>query len=106
MADSLGIWLRGERVADLEQPRWPQIRVYYDEDAFDRWPLNSPVLSCSLPLEGRPLDATAFCVGLLPEGQALDTMASRAGLAANDTFALLGDVARMVGERSRRLLSA
>jgi serine/threonine-protein kinase HipA len=89
MAASVGIWLRGERVAELEQPRWPQVRVRYTQEALDRWPLNSPVLSCSLPLERRPRDATAFCVGLLPEGQALESMAARAKLAVNDTFGLL-----------------
>jgi serine/threonine-protein kinase HipA len=89
MADSVGIWLRGDLVAELEQPRWPQIRIRYADGPLDRWPLNSPLLSCSLPLERRPRDATAFCVGLLPEGQALATVAANADLAANDTFGLL-----------------
>jgi serine/threonine-protein kinase HipA len=96
MADSVGIWLRGERVADLEQPRWPQVRVRYTDAVLDRLPLNSPLLSCSLPLERRPRDATAFCVGLLPEGRALEAMAARANLAANDTFALLARYGRDV----------
>lgn len=85
----LGIWLDGLHVADLEQRRWPELRCHYTEEALERWPLNSPVLSCSLPLEGRPADALAFCNGLLPEGQALATLAANANLAANDTFELL-----------------
>jgi serine/threonine-protein kinase HipA len=93
---SLGVWLDGLKVADLEQPRWPRIRVRYTDEALSHWPLNSPLLSCSLPLERRPLDAAAFFVGLLPEGQALATMAANAGLAANDTFGLLGRYGRDV----------
>jgi serine/threonine-protein kinase HipA len=92
----LGVWLDDRRVADLEQSRGPRIRARYTDEAFDRRPLNSPLLSCALPLDRRPLDASAFCAGLLPEGQALATMAANAGLAANDTFGLLGRYGRDV----------
>jgi serine/threonine-protein kinase HipA len=93
---SLGVWLGETRVADLKQPRRPRIRLRYTEEALARWPQNSPVVSCSLPL-GRGLgDAFPFCLGLLPEGQALATMAARAGLAANDVFGLLGRYGRDV----------
>lgn len=95
-APRLTVWLDGLPVADLEQPRWPRVRLRYSDEALGRWPLNSPLLSCSLPLERRPLDASAFCAGLLPEGQALATMAASAGLAANDTFGLLGRYGRDV----------
>jgi serine/threonine-protein kinase HipA len=87
--ERLGVWLDGVHVAELEQRRWPEIRCRYTDQALDRWPLNSPLLSCSLPLESRPADALAFCIGLLPEGQALATLAANADIAANDTFALL-----------------
>lgn len=85
----LGVWLGGVHVADFEQPRWPTIRCRYRAEALERWPLNSPLLSCSLPLDSRPLDALPFCVGLLPEGQALATMAANAKLPVNATFELL-----------------
>lgn len=91
----LDIWLDGVRVAQLEDAR-SSIRCRYSEEAVGRWPLNSPVLSCSLPLDPRPLDATAFCVGLLPEGQALQTLAANAGLAVTDTFGLLARYGRDV----------
>jgi serine/threonine-protein kinase HipA len=91
----LDVWIEGVRVAQLEDAR-PAVRCRYSEDALQRWPLNSPVLSCSLPLDSRPLDATAFCVGLLPEGQALQTMAANAGLATTDTFGLLARYGRDV----------
>lgn len=91
----LDVWTEGIRVAQLEDAR-AAVRCRYTEEAFKRWPLNSPVLSCSLPLDSRPLDATAFCVGLLPEGRALQTMAANAGLAATDTFGLLARYGRDV----------
>lgn len=95
-ADRLGVWLDGRHVADLVQGRWPQIRCHYTEEALDLWPQNSPVISCSCPLQARPLDALAFCKGLLPEGLALQTMAANAGLAVNQTFELLARYGRDV----------
>jgi serine/threonine-protein kinase HipA len=72
------------------------IRCRYSEDSLQRWQGNSPLLSCSLPLGSRPLDALAFCKGLLPEGQALQMMAAAAGIAANDSFELLAHYGRDV----------
>jgi serine/threonine-protein kinase HipA len=95
-ASSLGVWLGETRIADVEQPRWPRIRLRYTEEALGRWPQNSLVISCSLPLGRAPGDAFPFCLGLLPEGQALATMAAEAGLAANDVFGLLGRYGRDV----------
>jgi serine/threonine-protein kinase HipA len=92
----LGVWLDGRHVADLLQERWPAIRCRYTEQALDLWPQNSPVISCSLPLRARPQDALPFCRGLLPEGQALQTLAAHAGLAVNDTFDLLARYGRDV----------
>jgi serine/threonine-protein kinase HipA len=93
---TLGVWLDGLRIADLEQRRRPEIRCRYTELALDTWQLNSPLISCSLPLSTRPQDARAFCVGLLPEGQALQALAARAGVATNDGFALLARYGRDV----------
>jgi serine/threonine-protein kinase HipA len=85
----LGVWLEGVHVANFEQPRWPAIRCLYTDEALERWPRNSPLPSCSLPLDSRPLDALSFCAGLLPEGQALATMAANARLPVDATFDLL-----------------
>ncbi|HEU4393825.1 MAG TPA: HipA domain-containing protein [Solirubrobacterales bacterium] len=95
-ARRLGVWLDGLHVADLEQRRWPELRCRYTDAALERWPLNSPLLSCSLPLGPRPLDALAFCKGLLPEGQALQMLAASAGVAVNATFELLARYGRDV----------
>lgn len=89
MAERLGVWLDDVHVAELEQRRWPEIRCRYTAAALDRWPRNSPLLSCSLPLSDRPQDALAFCKGLLPEGQALQGLAAAAGVAVNATLELL-----------------
>jgi len=94
--EPLGVWLDGLRVAELTQERWPEVRCRYSEEALGRWPLNSPVISCSLPLQARPQDASAFCRGMLPEGQALQTLAANAGLAVNETFGLLARYGRDV----------
>ncbi|HET9197938.1 MAG TPA: HipA domain-containing protein [Solirubrobacterales bacterium] len=91
----LGVWLDGVRVADLETAG-ERIRCRYTEEALERWPLNSPLLSCSLPLDSRPADALPFCVGLLPEGQALQALAQQAALPVTDAFGLLARYGRDV----------
>ncbi len=88
-AERLGVWLDGVRVAELSQSRTGGTSCIYSEEALERWPQNSPLLSCSLPLGTRHMDALAFCRGLLPEGRALQTLAHNAGLATSDTFGLI-----------------
>jgi serine/threonine-protein kinase HipA len=88
-AESLGVWLGGLRIAELNEGAGGSIRARYTDEALDRWPQNSPLISCSLPLGTRPQPALAFCKGLLPEGNALRTLADQAKLAASDTYGLL-----------------
>ena len=88
-AESLGVWLDGVRIAELLPKKGGSIDVRYTEEALERWPRNSPVISCGLPVGPRPKPGLAFCRGLLPEGNALRTLAEQAGLATNDTFGLL-----------------
>lgn len=95
-AERLGVWLDGIRVAELTSRRAGSIDCQYSDQALARWPQNSPVISCSLPLGPRRQPALAFCKGLLPEGNALQTLAERAGLATNDTFGLLARYGRDV----------
>jgi serine/threonine-protein kinase HipA len=95
-AETLGVWLDGVRLAELGHGRDEEIACRYSEQALDRWPANSPLISCSLPLGPRPRDALAFCKGLLPEGDALRAMAEQAGLATHQTFELLGRFGRDV----------
>lgn len=46
-------------------------------------------VSCSLPVSNTARSATAWCRGLLPEGDALRSLAADLGVAASDTYALL-----------------
>lgn len=96
MAEVLAVHIEGLHIAGIERRRWNDLRCRYTEVAFDHWPQNTPLLSCSLPLSRGPLRATAFCRGLLAEGRALDAMAARAGVATNDTFGLLARYGRDV----------
>ena len=65
------------------------MRFTYDTDVLDRYPLNVPLLSCSLPTGSRTVDARAFFAGLLPEEDHRRALASRAGVLDTDVFALL-----------------
>lgn len=96
MPRTLGVWIDGVHVAELRDAAGRSIPCAYTNEALERWPRNSPLISCSLPLGPRPLEAIAFCKGLLPEGRALQTLADRAGLATSDTFGLLARYGRDV----------
>lgn len=93
-ADVLGVWLEGRQIADLEHVSDDNLRLRYSEQALDLWPQNSPIVSCSLLLSERTLSGLPYFRGLLPEGQALDAVAARAGLTVNDTFGLLARYGR------------
>lgn len=104
----LEVHLHGDVVATLrEKRRTGQIELTYSDAAVQRWPLRTPVLSCSLPLEPRPQDATAFLDGLLPEGQVRATLAAQRDLVASDTWGLLAEFGRdvagaaVIGDPSR-----
>jgi serine/threonine-protein kinase HipA len=92
----LGVWWwDGDHVADIED-RNGAVVLRYTYQARDRWPANAPVVSCSLPLSSRWLDATPFLRGILPEGRHLERMAADAGLAVTDTIGLLARYGRDV----------
>src|SRR5450755_3305768 len=65
----LQVWLYDQRVAELTTSGQGKIHCSYTKEAIERWDLNVPLLSCSLPLrERRYADAAAFFRGLLPDG--------------------------------------
>jgi serine/threonine-protein kinase HipA len=87
---ALNVWLHGVCIATITSPGPGKITLTYTPEALDRWPGNTPLLSCSLPLASRPHKAAGvFFKGLLPEGHALQALAQRAGVATIDTFGLL-----------------
>jgi serine/threonine-protein kinase HipA len=95
-ADRLIAWLHDEPVAELvrNKRRLDRIDLHYDVSAIELLPLNTPVLSCSLPLSRSRLDATAFVDGVLPEGEVRRYLAERARLASHDSFGLIAHYGR------------
>lgn len=83
------VWLDGERIGELSSSTTTAVRFRYDDSILDRFGLNIPVLSCSLPTREGPVDARAFFAGLLPEGDHRRALAARAGVLDTDVFALL-----------------
>lgn len=95
--DRLRVWLGETEIAVLtSKDRLGRLTCRYTEDALTEWSLNAPLLSCSLPLSDRPVDATAFFRGLLPEGDALRILAERANVTTSDVFSLLDHYGRDV----------
>lgn len=93
----LYVRLHGMVVAELTTPGPGKITCRYTPDALGSFELNTPILSCSLPLSRRPhKDAGRYFRGLLPEGAALDSAAGRAGVPTFDTFGLLARYGRDV----------
>ncbi|MEE9414962.1 MAG: HipA domain-containing protein [Acidimicrobiales bacterium] len=92
----LRVWLNNIEVAAFTTRNGLDLTCNYTAEAHDEWPLNTPVLSCSLPLGKRKADALPFAQGLLPEGQHRQAMAERIGVAVNDVYALLAAFGRDV----------
>jgi serine/threonine-protein kinase HipA len=93
----LHVWLYGTRVAVLTSARPGEISCRYTSEAMERWDLNTAVLSCSLPLiKTAHRDAGRYFRGLLPEGNALQALASAAGVPTHDTYGMLARFGRDV----------
>jgi serine/threonine-protein kinase HipA len=96
MAEALSVWLHGMRVASIDQDRY-RPRLTYTDEALDRYPLGTPVLSLSLPV--RPQRYTQGTVrpyldGLLPEGDARKAIARDVHVAERDTYGLIRALGR------------
>jgi serine/threonine-protein kinase HipA len=96
MAEALSVWLHGMRVASIDQDRY-RPRLTYTDEALDRYPLGTPVLSLSLPV--RPQRYTQgtvrpFLDGLLPEGDARKAIARDVHVAERDTYGLIRALGR------------
>ena len=97
MPEPLQVWLYDCHVADITGTRTGAVSCGYTREARDRWPLNLPVLSCSLPVRtGRERRAAPFFRGLLPEGDALRAMAAAARTTVMDTLGMLDRFGRDV----------
>ena len=96
MAEELGIWLHGDRVAIVERNRG-RPRLTYTVEALQRYPLGTPLLSLSLPVETRRFPqgiVGPFLDGLLPEGESRRAIARAVGVRADDTYGLIRALGR------------
>ena len=87
--EPLGVWLEGLLVAELTARRPWELHCRYTDQALTSWAGFSPVLSCSLPLQDRRMNASVFAEGLLPEGQHRQALSAELKVAANDIYSLL-----------------
>jgi len=96
MAEALGIWLHGFRVAVVTSERG-RLRLSYTAEALRRYALGTPLLSLSLPLTSERFThgvVRPFLDGLLPEGDARRSLAADLDLLASDTFELIRALGR------------
>ncbi len=96
MSEDLAVWLYGQWVATVAQNRG-RPRLTYTDQAVGRYPLGSPLLSMTLPVQPEahaPGVVRAFLDGLLPEGQARLAAANRVDVRASDTVALIRALGR------------
>ncbi|GAB7004673.1 type II toxin-antitoxin system HipA family toxin [Nocardioides sp. AN3] len=95
--EPLYVQMYGTVIARLTSVSPGQVTCEYTDQARSQWPLNAPLLSCSLPISRRPIKTAApFFRGLLPEGAALAAVAAEAKVPTFDTFGILARFGRDV----------
>jgi serine/threonine-protein kinase HipA len=92
----LAVWMYGTKVAQIEQHRGTALRLRHTNGALDRWPINTTLISCSLPVARTWAQASTFLRGLLPEGRHLQVAAAAANVTTADTYGLLARFGRDV----------
>ena len=93
---SAGVWLAGRFIGRVTSRSRTAIAFEYDDEILAAYPLNTPLLSCSLPTRRGRQNARAFMGGLLPEGDARRYLAEQARCVSTDVFALLDAFGRDV----------
>lgn len=92
----LAVWIYGTLAAQVEDRGRGGLRLRHTPAALDRWPINTPLISCSLPVVGSWAPASVYLRGLLPEGAHLQAAAHAANVATSDTYGLLARFGRDV----------
>lgn len=92
----LSVWMYDTLVAQIEVRGGNELRLRHTKDALERWPINTSLISCSLPVARSWTRASIYLRGLLPEGQHLLTAAAAAGVTTADTYGLLARYGRDV----------
>lgn len=83
------VWLAGQHIGHLTSTSREAVAFEYTDEVLERLPMNTPLLSCSLPVRPGRHAARAFFAGLLPEGEHRRFLAQRARCLPTDVFALL-----------------
>ncbi len=78
-----------ERVGVLNFTKTGEVSLRYTKAFLGQREAGRPGLSCSLPVSSAARPATAWCRGLLPEGEALRLIAADLRVSVFDTYALL-----------------
>ncbi|QWZ09687.1 HipA domain-containing protein [Nocardioides panacis] len=89
--EALDVWLYGTRIAQLHETVRGRIGLAWTADAVQRWGRGARLLSAKLTIGTVPVDVLvgAYLDGLLPEGSARVNHALTAGVAPDDTYALI-----------------
>lgn len=93
---NLAVWMYGRKTATLGYDR-RAISFAYTAEALSKFGLGRPLISVSMPTRNtryRGNVPTFFFDGLLPEGDARETIAYDLGVEANDVLEMLGALGR------------
>lgn len=87
----LDVWLYGTHIAMLRENTRGRLQLVWTEQAEQRWGSDARLLSAKLAVGTMPPTAVvgAYLDGLLPEGNARVNAAMTAGVAPDDTYALV-----------------
>lgn len=92
----LDVWLYGTHIATIAEVPSGRISLRWAPEALDRWGRGARLLSATLAIGEIPPEVlvTAYIDGLLPEGNARVNHAIAAGIAPDDTYALIAALGR------------
>ena len=97
---ALDVWLHGQHVAVLTEPRPFRYRLEWTEEALDRYGVGARPMSLSLPVGTRPITdsdrrpVSSFLEGLLPEGNLRSHLATIYNVTVIDKMGLLTQVGK------------
>lgn len=94
--EPMDVWLYGTHIATMTEASRQRVSLRWTEQALERCGPGAQVLSAKLHVGSTPSDVLvkAYVDGLLPEGNARVNQAMSAGVAPDDTYALIGALGR------------
>ncbi|SDB85719.1 serine/threonine-protein kinase HipA [Sanguibacter gelidistatuariae] len=97
MTATLYVWLRGERLGELDKLRNGHLRLRFDPEILDTYGAGARPLSLSLPLTDKRVQGAhleRFLDNLLPEGSVRGALERQHQLHPGDTFGMLQSIGR------------